>query len=417
VGLAGRLPESIELALRSAALPWFLGMRWWGHQGHEGFEGVPRARRSLGLAAKIAADEFFLATEIVMGHVMAAGQLPRIGRELDRAERLFSRRGWLQDPTRYHQTPSAASDPELREARSGGARYLHLSFESGYTPDPDEPGRSRWLSYEPNHRAHAWLMRHPGPERPWVVCIPGYRMGNPVVDFTGFRASWLHEELGLNVAIPVLPFHGPRRTFRRGGDGFLTGDLLDTVHAQSQAVWDVRRLIRWLRAQGAPAIGAYGLSLGGYTTALVASLESELDCVVAGIPAACFLGLARWNAPAPLVRLADRLGFPWERLERVLTVISPLAFSPRVPRDRRFLFAGLADRLAPPDQARDLWRHWGRPRLAWYHGSHTSFCIEPGVQSLLLEAFRKTGLLKRRARAAGSRVRHTAATRPSVGIA
>jgi hypothetical protein len=73
-----------------------------------------------------------------------------------------------------------------------------------------------------------------------------------------------------------------------------------------------------------------------------------------------------------------------------------------VPHERRFLFAGLADRLASPDHARDLWQHWGRPRMAWYHGSHVSYLWEGAVKSLLEEAFRSTQLLPRGHAVAGA---------------
>jgi dienelactone hydrolase len=88
------------------------------------------------------------------------------------------------------------------------------------------------------------------------------------------------------VLIPVLPLHGPRRIGRMSGDGFLSGNVLDTIHAEAQAVWDARRLIGWARAEGAPLVGVHGLSLGGYTTALLASLQEGLSCVIAGIPVA-----------------------------------------------------------------------------------------------------------------------------------
>ncbi len=390
--------DGVELGLRALALPGFLALRWWSQQGRVADADQPRPRASLGLAVKVALDEFFFATEVVTLRVIAGHERHRIAHEVRSALRLYAKRGWLARPALYHRTPPALERTRFQASSASGVAFEQLSFESGYEPHPGEPGRRRWLSYDANRTAHAWIVRHPGPERPWVVCIPGFRMGNPTVDFTGFRVAWLHEELGLNVAVPVLPFHGPRRVGRRGGDGYLSGDFLDTVHAQAQAVWDARRVIRWLRREGAPSIAAYGVSLGGYTTGLLAALEPELDCVVAGIPAACFLGLARWNAPPFLLRAAERLGFEWERVERLLTVVSPLAFAPRVPQDRLYLYAGVADRLAPPHQALELWRHWGEPRLAWYHGSHVSFVFEPDVEALLREAFRDTGVLARRPR-------------------
>ena len=74
-------------------------------------------------------------------------------------------------------------------------------------------------------------------------------------------------------------------------------------------------------------------------------------------------------------------------------VVSPFAIEPGVPVERCFVYAGLVDRLASPDQARDLWEHWGRPRVAWYNGSHVSFLWEKEVRKLLLEAFDSRDML------------------------
>src|SRR5690606_6600666 len=128
--------------------------------------------------------------------------------------------------------------------------------ESGYEPHDGEPGRERWLSYAPCRTGHAWVLRHReattanGEPRPWLVCIHGYQMGTPIVDFGAFRPAWLARRLGLNLVLPVLPIHGPRRIRRVSGDGFLAGELLDTVHALAQAAWDLRRIVSWVRAQG-----------------------------------------------------------------------------------------------------------------------------------------------------------------------
>jgi hypothetical protein len=203
----------------------------------------------------------------------------------------------------------------------------------------------------------------------------------------------LHRRYGLNVVVPVMPLHGPRRMGRRSGDGFLSGDYLDTLHSQAQAVWDVRRLVGWLRARGAPAIGLYGISLGGYTAALVAALEDDLACVIAGMPATCWVSVARRALPPFMWRFTEWLGVPWDDIEKLVRVISPLAFTPRVPHGRRFMFAGTADRLVSPRDVTALWRHWGRPRLAWYEGSHVSFAVEGTVRALLAEALETSGLL------------------------
>lgn len=384
----------LEIGLRAAALPGVLGLRWAGRALAPKRDDMPAPERSAALALKIALDEVFFATEAASAaFAFGRGEWTRVRREVDEAHALFEQRGWLANPTAYHRKPPAIRAASERDARVAHWSFTELSFESGYAPSFGEPGRDRWLGYEANRTAHARLLRHPGAPRPWVVCIPGYRMGNASVDFTGFRAKWLHRHLGLNVAIFVMPFHGPRTVGRRGGDGYLSGDFLDTIHAQAQAVWDLRKLVAWLRREGAPAVGVYGVSLGGYTAALLSALEADLDRVVLGIPAACFLDLARVNLPPALLQGLEWLGFPLERIEHVLRVVSPLAMPPLVPREHRFLYAGISDRLAPPHHAWNLWRHWERPRVAWYQGGHVSFLMEPAVRALLEEALDARSML------------------------
>ncbi|MCC6847748.1 MAG: alpha/beta hydrolase family protein [Deltaproteobacteria bacterium] len=389
-----------EMALRSVALPFVLGCRWLAEQGDQG--GAPPDGTGSGWMRRLktAADELFFASEFLVGESSAFFDVGRLRAETQEAVAFFRARGWLDDPVTYHETPPPLREVAVDDLAARGGPYQHLRFESGYSPAEGEPGRERWLASAPNLTAHAWLLRHPGPPRPWIVCAAAYRMGDPSVDFLGFRARWLHHSLGVNVAIPVVPFHGPRRVGRRGGDGFMTGDFVDTVHAVAQTVWDVRRLIDWLRHEGAPAIGVYGLSLGGCTSALVASLEATLDCVVVGIPAVDFAGLMRWNLRGPLVQATERLGFPWEDVATLLRVVSPLAVAPRVAKPRRFLFGAAGDTLAPPGQTRALWRHWDEPRLLLYDGGHVSFLFEAAVRDLLVEALATTGFLPSRSDAA-----------------
>ena len=392
-----KLARGVAIALRTGAAPLILGARLVGRMRDREASRESTAGRRLALASKTALDEIFFATELASATFVSLRDRRRVAQEIDDALALYEERGWLDDPSGFHPRPPPLENWVRDQASLPWFAYAHLRFESGYAPHAEEPGRDRWLGYAANRTAHAWILEHPGRPRPWLVCVPGYRMGHPMVDFTGFRARWLHRTLGLNVAIPVMPLHGPRRVGRRGGDGFLAGDLLDTIHAQSQAVWDVRRLISWLRDQGAPAIGAYGVSLGAYTTALVAGLEKSLDCVIAGIPTTDFVRLLRQHSPDFVWRAAARAGFSFERIERLLRVVSPLALPPRVPHHKRYMYAALRDSLASPEHARDLWHHWERPRAEWYHGSHVSFLWEAQVKSLLHEAFENSGLVARRA--------------------
>jgi len=355
--------------------------------------------RSASLVAKMFLDELFFMTEVISARLAPAADVGRVAAEVEAGLRLYEKRGWLDDASGYHTEPPPLESWSFRPQRRAwiptirSLTFEHLAFASDYEPHPEEPGRERWLGYTPVRTAHAWLLRHPGPPRPWLVCVHAYRMGFPLANFVAFPIDWLHRDLGVNLAFPVLPLHGPRTIGRRTGDGVFSGEILDTIHMQAQAVWDIRRLVGWLRAQGAPAVGVYGLSLGGYTAALLAGLERQLDCVVAGVPHADYADLARWNLQPLILRLADGLQIDWAALGRLFHVVSPLAVTPRLPREQRYLFAACADRLVPPAHARDLWLHWECPRATWYEGSHVSFGWEADVHSLLDEAFRATGLV------------------------
>ncbi len=382
------------IGLLALAVASFIACGWTAQRREPPIERVPEPTLDLELAIKVGFDQLALASMIATRPGAFVRDVPRLARETREAHELFERSGWLEKPESYHREPPPLESPAVRWRNSLGFSFEHLSFESGYEPHPGEPGRERWLSYALNREAHAWVLRHADPGRPWLMCVHGYGMGLPAVDLSAFEARRLHGELGLNVICPVLPLHGPRKIRLRSGDGFLNGDFLDTVHAEAQAMWDLRRLLSWLRGNGATQIGVYGLSLGGYTTSLLVGLDPGLACAIAGIPAADFARLVARLAPHATLREVERLGLDWNVLREVLSVVSPLHLKPKLPRERLSIFGGTADHLVPGDQVRDLWKHWGEPRIAWYPGSHLSFAREPQVRFLIDDALRHGGLVK-----------------------
>jgi dienelactone hydrolase len=354
--------------------------------------GVPEPEPSLRLSAEVAADDALLAFFDLALSYSSDEEVRRHVRELAEAEALFAAQGWLEKPASFHASPPPIEAVESRKRRAARVDFEHLRVESGYAPHPEEPGRERWLGYAATRDAHAWLLRHADPTRPWLVCIHGYRMGHAAIDLSAFRAARLRDRLGLNVLLPVLPLHGPRRIGRLSGEGFIGGDVLDMVHAEAQAMWDLRRWLGWIRAQGGTKIGTFGLSLGGYNAALLAGLDGEQACVVAGIPATDLAALVWQHGPAHVLQEAEKRGFEHERAERVLRVVSPLALAPLVPPERRWIFAGTVDQLVPASHVQRLVAHWGEPRTLWYAGAHLGFGAHAEVPLHLAEALHSSGL-------------------------
>lgn len=315
------------------------------------------------------------------------------GADVKAAHALYDREGWLADPVSYHRDPPPPPWDVVRRDRAMAVRYQHAIFPSGYEPHLGEPRRDRWLSQEPNATVHAWMLEHSGGPRPWLVCIHGFGMGQPTADLRAFRALELHRR-GLNILLPVLPLHGPRASSKVRGAGFMSVNLVDSVHGLAQSAWDVRRALRWLRAKHhAEQIGVYGLSLGGYVAALVAGLEPDLACVIAGIPCTDFPSLYRRHSPDWVRRLSDEHGALGAQAAEVHRVVSPLAMDPAGPEGSRFIFGGRGDRMSTFEQATRLWEHWGRPPLGSYNGGHVGFFFSASARQFVTDALEEVGML------------------------
>ena len=353
---------------------------------------VVPVRATPGLALQAYLDELVIALFRHPELLPKEGDYAPAASDLEELHALFSWRGWLDQPDRYHRDPDPPGEVEVRHEHRQGLGFEHVSFTSGWEPEPGEPGRGRWLDHDANQTVHAWVSRVPGRHRrSWLVCAHGLGMGgNGAVDLRAFRAPQLARR-GINVVAPVLPLHGPRASGRVRGEDLMTIDMVDSLHGVAQATWDLRRVIRWLRHhEGAEQIGVMGYSLGGLVAALVASLEDDLACVVAGIPVVDLPHLFRRHSPPHVARLARSYGVLGPSADDVHRVVSPLAMRCRVPFDRRFIFAGLADRMSTFGHARRLWLHWGQPAWATYAGGHVGFYWSGAVKRFVDDALSRS---------------------------
>jgi dienelactone hydrolase len=344
------------------------------------------------MGAHVALDELVVGGFHAVRGTINPEELERVDLEADEALVHFGAAGWLDDPASYHRTPGPPPAPAFGRRWVGATVFETLRFDSGWTPHDGEPGRDRWISNDRNARVRVLVRRHHGGPRPWVVCVHGAEMGGrPLIDTRILRAEHLHRKLGLNVAIPVLPMHGPRKpdvASPGSASGFPGLDLVDDVHGMAQAAWDVRRLIAWIRTQHPTGIGVTGFSLGGYVAALVAGLEQPLDVVVAGCPAVDLPSLFRRGTPAAM-RHDERLASVLAKAEELLAVVSPLSFAPATSSDRSYIYAGLVDRLAHPvEQAAELAGHWGDPHVLWFAGGHVGASFNGEVSAFVDDALR-----------------------------
>lgn len=254
--------------------------------------------------------------------------------------------------------------PELRRVRriSRGS-VIDATWSSGFAPFAAEVA-DRYLSHGPNRLAAARLFLHDGPPRPAVILVHGYRAGQYALEQRVWPIEWLHKG-GLDVALAVLPFHAVRAL--PGPALFPSSDPRVTIEGFRQAVRDVRALVHFLRDRGAPSVGVMGMSLGGYTTSLVATIEDQLSFAVPFIPLASIARAARQSGR--FVGTAEEQHAQFEALERAHRVVSPLARPARIDRDRILVIGAAGDRITPIEHAELLARHFEAP-LEVFSGGH-----------------------------------------------
>ena len=360
-------------------------------------DSLPAPHLSVGLAAQVAMDEALLAMAMTPRRFPLTRDYARVARELAEAESMYLRRGWITAPHSYHRAPPPLSYSDVSTSRGWamGHGYDRWDWDSGFAPYPDEPGADRWMAFKTNRTATATVVRHPGEDRrPWVIAVHGFCMGFPFMDFQGLQMHRLHHELGMNVVLPALPLHGPRRVTLVSGEPFLSFELMNAVHGLTQAVWDIRRLITLIRQQGATSISLYGVSLGAYAASILAGIDGGIDAVVAGIPVSDFPGLFQSHSPHDIRARSIEHKIMGGPAENVFRVVSPLSFKAKVPWNERYVFAGYGDRMAPPEQAQRLWEHWEQPRISWYAGGHIGYLWSKQVTDFLVASLGKISTVR-----------------------
>jgi len=240
-----------------------------------------------------------------------------------------------------------------------------LSWASDYQAFLPAVGE-RYARGTENHAAAVRLLAS-GEKRPVAILIHGYMAGSYQVE----QRIWPLQRLlrsGFDVALFTLPFHGLRANpARRGAPEFPGADPRFSNEGFRQVIADLRNFIGWLRGQGHPEVGVMGMSLGGYTAALLATVEPGLSFCVPVIPLASLADFVREQGQlsrAPAVAAQEHA-----LLERIYRVVSPLERKSLIDPTRTLVVAAKADRITPVTHARKLAAHLGSPLVSW-HGGH-----------------------------------------------
>lgn len=311
-----------------------------------------------------------------------------VGRTVARRERdnlgFYAELGALHDPERSFPRPT--SMPTVRRKRANHVAQAvangpveALAFDSPF--EAVNPAlRSFWKTLDRNNVAHAQHWRHADGPRPTLCVIHGFLASPYLLNGLFLQLPWFYQA-GFDILLYTLPFHGARasRLSPFSGHGFFSHGLTGVAEAMAQAVHDFRIFVDYLESTGVEQIGVTGISLGGYTTSLIGSVDDRMKVVMPNVPVVDIGALVQQWFPASTVVEA---GLNWGGIDREisdgsLAYSSALNYQPLVPKERRLIITGLGDRLAPPEQSLRLWRHWDRPAMHWFPGNHLLHVSQP----------------------------------------
>ncbi|EKF75979.1 hypothetical protein A11A3_00755 [Alcanivorax hongdengensis A-11-3] len=311
------------------------------------------------------------------------------------------------DPNVFFAPPQQRADihraPVARyhfQPEDGDAYTLH--FRSPFeTRNPEL--RERYHAHKPNGTAWAQHWRHHGEPRPTLVMIHGFVADPYWLNTRWLALPWFYKQ-GFDVLLYTLPFHGRRkgRLAPFSGAEFFSQGMAMLNETFAHAIHDLRLFMAMLRDQGSPAIGATGISLGGYTTGLLAALEDDLAFAIPNVPLVSIMDLMKsWfpiNQQIPLFQKifdTDMSG-----LRKLTALHSPLTWPCRVPQSGRMIIGGAGDRFAPPKHSQLLWQHWNRCDLHWFPGNHLLH-LDQGLYLKAMRDFMKQALVERDVELAG----------------
>ena len=314
----------------------------------------------------------------IMSFAMAPAMLSRSGwqREVGRLD-YYARLADLADSVKVFPRPRKGIQvKELRPRRlsygPGGIPYRRLSFDSPFQPLNPEL-RQSYGKHRRNAQACAQYWFHKGGPRPTLIVIHGFMIDPYWLNAQMFSLRWFYQQ-GYDVLLYTLPFHGDRGEHWDWFSGYrlFAEGLSQFNEAMAHAIHDVRVFMDYLERQGVRRIGVTGLSLGGYTSALLAAVDERLAFCIPNSPVVSPVDIMReWQPLGMLVGARMKCsGTRMAALRHGVAMHAALTYAPKIVGERMLIIGGAGDRFTPPRHVRLLHGHFPGSQLHWFPGNH-----------------------------------------------
>lgn len=281
------------------------------------------------------------------------------------------------DSRRFFRFPNVhveikESRPGLVHFRPADGQCRMLGFDSPFQP-VNPRLHDRYLKNRANRRAVAQYWTHDNGPCPTICVVHGFMADPYWVNSLFLGLPWFYN-MGYDILLYTLPFHGARQgpLSPFSGHGYFANGISHISETVAHSVYDFRIFLNYLEQRGVPRVGVTGISLGGYTSALLAAVDERLYFSIPNVPVVSLFDLMlQWFPASAVIKTALRLsGISIKEARHIMAVHCPLTYEVKIPRQRLMIIGGAGDRFAPPKHARLLWDHWERPAIHWFPGNH-----------------------------------------------
>jgi len=209
-----------------------------------------------------------------------------------------------------------------------------------------------------------------------VIFVHGWRMNSLDLVHNLFRDRFLKQ--GWHLWYVTLPYHFERAPAASGysGEFMVSANIDRTLLSVRQAITDLRALIHWIRKHRGGKIVLIGVSLGGFLTNLVGTLEKHLEALVS-VFYANSLAYSVWHTvPGKYIKQdLQHHGFTYEQLQAYWAITDPSLFHPVVPLEHILLLSGIYDQYVVGEDTDRLWESWDKPRRILYPCGHAGLAL------------------------------------------
>ncbi|SEB24669.1 alpha/beta hydrolase [Variovorax sp. YR216] len=317
-----------------------------------------------------------LATAVATAMTTSLSEPGRVAREFE-ALRFYEPLARAGDATRVFVAPPKDVPIEARPLcstwwRGTEIKRRELRFTSPFVPlnPAAAPGFARLKRNAVSHAEH-WC--HGDTPRPTLIVLHGFAADMPWVNASALALHSLYHA-GHDILLFTFPHHGPRAEpcapFR--GYGVFGNGLLHFNEVTLQAIHDLRVFIDLFRSRGVERIGAAGISLGGYTAALLASVDDRLDYCIPVVPGVSPIdAFLDWQPTGMLLSsLMRSQGVGVAEMRGLVAVHNPLSYESPMAGERVLIIGGAGDIVTRPRHVELLHHHWPRSTMHWFAGSH-----------------------------------------------